>query len=270
MGANCSASCALGCYVCCNRCQMDAIRNRFSFLPPDPPSYVITDAGRVEYLIRELKAHPLYRRAQEHAMLFLLPTSNDMGLMLPVYNELAEELNVDVLGVEYSGFGPPQYEFGGSSSSTSARTCARPSKKLVTPHFRDVTSNAEAAYNFLVEEEEYPPDKIILYGQSVGTGPVLELAAKVKCAGVILHSAMLSGIRVLDPSPDACCRPSSTFQCFDLFRNELHVQKVSTPILIIHGRDDTVVPFDHGQKLFLLVPEKKRYNLQVCCSGASV
>ncbi|KAF4746991.1 hypothetical protein FOZ63_010330 [Perkinsus olseni] len=96
------------------------------------------------------------------------------------------------------------------------------------------------------------PSNIILYGQSIGSGPAVDLYTKVPVGGLILHSAIASGLRVYKSYE----RPRRT-PWFDLYRN---VEKLSDyfteatpgrsatppPIFIIHGSDDEEVPFDHG------------------------
>lgn len=56
----------------------------------------------------------------------------------------------------------------------------------------------EAVYNCLKNEHGVKEEDVILYGQSVGSGPTLHLASRLqRLRGVVLHSAILSGIRVL-------------------------------------------------------------------------
>jgi hypothetical protein len=55
-------------------------------------------------------------------------------------------------------------------------------------------------YNCLKKDYGIKQEDLILYGQSVGSGPTLHLASRLqKLRGVVLHSAILSGIRVLYP-----------------------------------------------------------------------
>jgi hypothetical protein len=55
-------------------------------------------------------------------------------------------------------------------------------------------------YNCLKKDYGIKQEDLILYGQSVGSGPTLHLASRLqKLRGVVLHSAILSGIRVLCP-----------------------------------------------------------------------
>lgn len=61
-------------------------------------------------------------------------------------------------------------------------------------------ADIEAAYQCLVESYRTQAEDIILYGQSVGSGPTLELAIRLpRLRAVILHSPILSGLRVMYP-----------------------------------------------------------------------
>lgn len=58
----------------------------------------------------------------------------------------------------------------------------------------------EAVHNCLKQEYKTREEDLILYGQSVGSGPTLHLASCLQCLrAVVLHSAILSGLRVLYP-----------------------------------------------------------------------
>jgi hypothetical protein len=73
-----------------------------------------------------------------------------------------------------------------------------------------------------------PAEKIIIYGQSIGSVPSVDLASKVLCAGVVLHSPLASGVRVLKPL-------STCNLCCDPFRNIRKIGRVRSPLLLIHG-----------------------------------
>lgn len=87
---------------------------------------------------------------------------------------------------------------------------------VVTHHeFQPSESNTyadiEAVYNCLETQYGVSQENVILYGQSVGSGPTLHLAAKLpRLRGVVLHSAILSGLRVL-------CHVKFSF-CFDIYK----------------------------------------------------
>jgi len=162
--------------------------------------------------------------------------ATDVGLMMSAYWELSKQLGVDVVGVEYSGYG----QASGSPSPAGA------------------ILDVEAVYDYVVQSG-VAPQRIVAYGQSVGCGPTVALACRRTLGGVVLHSPMLSGIKVIDPAPDSCCRPSCMYACFDFFRNEEAMACVECPVFVIHGKEDNIVPFHHGLRLFEASPQAHRW-----------
>jgi len=148
------------------------------------------------------------------------------------YYELSRNICVDVLGVEFSGYGAAS---------------GRPSPDIVM-------QAADAAYEYAVTSG-VPPSRILLYGQSIGSGPALGLAKRWPVAGAILHSPFLSGIQILDRSPECCCKPSCIFACCDFFHNDHAVRSVRCPVFIMHGQQDVFVPFYHAVRLKDRLPE---------------
>ena len=72
-------------------------------------------------------------------------------------------------------------------------TCLQPSE-------HNTYADIEAAYKCLEESFGAKQEDIILYGQSVGSGPTLDLAARLpRLRAVVLHSPILSGLRVMYP-----------------------------------------------------------------------
>lgn len=175
----------------------------------------------------------------EHPPIVLLHchgNATDIGMMMGPYYELAEVLGIDVVGVEYSGYG----------TATG------------TPSSGNTYADVEAAYD-LVESLGVPPSRIVAYGQSVGSGPVARLAASRQLGGAILHSPLLSGIKVVDPQPNKCCRPSCVWHCFDFYPNDRRIQDVSCPVFIMHGQQDDIIPFYHGYQLHKDCPDASRW-----------
>jgi pimeloyl-ACP methyl ester carboxylesterase len=71
---------------------------------------------------------------------------------------------------------------------------------LQQPSEHNTYADIEAAYKCLEEQYGAKEEDIILYGQSVGSGPTLDLAARLpSLRAVVLHSAILSGLRVMYP-----------------------------------------------------------------------
>eukprot|EP00441_Pelagodinium_beii_P045708 CAMPEP_0197624428 /NCGR_PEP_ID=MMETSP1338-20131121/4070_1 /TAXON_ID=43686 ORGANISM="Pelagodinium beii, Strain RCC1491" /NCGR_SAMPLE_ID=MMETSP1338 /ASSEMBLY_ACC=CAM_ASM_000754 /LENGTH=360 /DNA_ID=CAMNT_0043194565 /DNA_START=236 /DNA_END=1318 /DNA_ORIENTATION=+ len=162
--------------------------------------------------------------------------ATDIGMMMGPYFELAKVLGVEVAGVEYSGYGVAT---GKPSSSNT---------------YADV----EAAYEFLLSQG-IPSKRIVVYGQSVGSGPVTSLAASKQLGGVVLHSPLLSGIKVVDPNPDKFCRPSCVWSCFDFYPNDRRVKVIACPVFIMHGQRDDIIPFYHGFRLHKAIKKESRW-----------
>lgn len=90
------------------------------------------------------------------------------------------------------------------------------------PSESNTYADIEAVYQCLETEYGVSQEDLILYGQSVGSGPTLHLAAKLpRLRAVVLHSAILSGLRVL-------CHVKFTF-CFDIY-------EVKSPFCLLKQR----------------------------------
>ncbi len=108
--------------------------------------------------------------------------------------------------------------------------------------------DAEAAYAYLTQQLKVQPNRIIIYGRSVGGGSATELATRHAIAGLVLESTFTSAFRVVVPIP---------ILPFDKFNNLAKIRKVKCPILIMHGDADQTVPFSHSQSLYQLAAEPK-------------
>ncbi|TYH49689.1 hypothetical protein ES332_D10G153500v1, partial [Gossypium tomentosum] len=117
------------------------------------------------------------------------------------------------------------------------------------PSEQSTYADIEAAYKCLEESYGTKQEDIILYGQSVGSGPTLDLAARLpRLRAVVLHSPILSGLRVM--------YPVKRTYWFDIYKNIDKIPLVNFPVLIIHGTSDEVVDCSHGKQLWELCKEK--------------
>jgi hypothetical protein len=104
-----------------------------------------------------------------------------------------------------------------------------------------------AAYDYLVQEEHFPPDHIILFGRSLGASIAIDVSLKRDARSIIIEGAFTS-------TKDM----AKTLLLFNLlspllpahYDNLKKVAHVNLPKLIIHSEDDEIVPFSMGQKLF--------------------
>ncbi len=106
----------------------------------------------------------------------------------------------------------------------------------------------QAAYDYLLQSQHALPQQIILYGRSLGSGPTSEFANNHPVGGVIYEGAFTSILRV----------PARiNILPWDKFDNLSKIDKITVPILIIHGTKDGTVDVWHGKKLFAKANEPK-------------
>ncbi|CAN0416985.1 unnamed protein product, partial [Hapterophycus canaliculatus] len=69
-------------------------------------------------------------------------------------------------------------------------------------------------------------------------------------AGVVLHSPILSGMRVLTES--------RALSCLDIYPNVDRASRLTCPVMVMHGARDEEVPWEHGKGIYEAVPEEMR------------
>lgn len=122
------------------------------------------------------------------------------------------------------------------------------------PSEAGLIQDAEAAYRFATER--YGTGRLVPWGESLGTGVAVALAARHPVGGVVLESPFTSAV---DIAASAYPFVPVRWLMKDQFRSDERIGKVTAPILIVHGDRDTVVPFNLGERLFALANEPKRF-----------
>jgi fermentation-respiration switch protein FrsA (DUF1100 family) len=107
--------------------------------------------------------------------------------------------------------------------------------------------DAEAAWNYLVHERKVPPHEIVVFGRSLGGSIAARLSEMYTPKALIIESTFTSmGDLAARFYPFLPVRLLLRFQ-YDTLSS---LKRVSAPILIVHSRDDELVPFSHAEKLF--------------------
>jgi len=243
---------------------MGSAITRLVFLPPTPtydrtlPGLVLID-GRLPALFLPLPRQDP-RLPPPYTILFSHGNAEDLGQIGGWLSVMRDRCRVQILAYEYEGYG--------------IHTGYPSEAKL----YRDALD----AFLYLVNELRVPPNKIILFGRSLGTGPTVHLAAELfdhpplpsvgwfSCAGrplaedrlprdgdhcpagVLLQSPLTSAIGVVSQAL-AAVLPG------DLFVNISKIHRIRCPIFIVHGTVDDVVPFDHGRALACRAPNVWRF-----------
>jgi fermentation-respiration switch protein FrsA (DUF1100 family) len=114
-------------------------------------------------------------------------------------------------------------------------------------------NDAEAAYAFAAQR--YAPDRIVVWGYSLGSGPAVALAARHRIAKLILQAPYTS---IADVA--AAAFPFAPVRWFvrDPFHADQWIANVTAPVLIMHGGRDRTIPIRFGERLYELARDPKQ------------
>lgn len=117
--------------------------------------------------------------------------------------------------------------------------------------------DGEAALLYVVNEKRKVPERIILYGQSLGTTVATETATRCTCGALILESGFSSASslasRVLPWLPRWL-----HFLGKNRFESARKLKRINMPVLVSHGEPDLTIPTDEGRALFAAANEPKK------------
>ncbi|MBA3065902.1 alpha/beta fold hydrolase [bacterium] len=116
--------------------------------------------------------------------------------------------------------------------------------------------DAEAAWNYLTKEKKIPPRRIIILGRSLGGAIAAWLAKEHTPRALFLETAFTSIEDIASKTHPLI--PVKSFLRYK-YRTIDYLLQVKAPVLITHSKDDNVVPFIHGQKLFAAAGEPKKF-----------
>ena len=166
--------------------------------------------------------------------MFFHGNAEDIGQCYKFCKTISSLLNVNVLAVEYPGYG----------------VCGG------TPSEENVLKSAVAGLNFLSDILKISGENIMIFGRSIGTGPAVYLSTLHKFAGLILVAPFLSVRKVAFSLLKS--EILSNLLVENLFPNCERIQQNKCKTLIIHGEKDRIVPSSHGKLLYnVLVKNSK-------------
>jgi fermentation-respiration switch protein FrsA (DUF1100 family) len=148
--------------------------------------------------------------------------------------EIFRRLGLTVFIVDYRGYGISE---------------GRPSEK-------GTYLDGRAAWKYLTEERGIDPSHIVLFGRSLGAAVATELAVAHPPRALILESAFTS-------VPDMASRLFPWLPVRHVlgmrYDNLKRIGDIDRPLLIVHSRDDEIIPFEHGRRLFEAAAEPKEF-----------
>ncbi len=108
--------------------------------------------------------------------------------------------------------------------------------------------DAERAYSWLVRQG-VPPERIALYGESLGTGVAIHLATKQDIRALVLEAPYTSFAAIIRRRFPYYLFPIELL-LRDPYRSDQRIGAVRAPVLIMHGVNDRVVPYRLGERLY--------------------
>ena len=148
--------------------------------------------------------------------------------------EIFHRLGLDTLIIDYRGYG----ESTGKASE------------------QGTYLDAEAAWRYLVDERGVPADQIIVFGRSLGGAVGAWLGARHTPAAVIIESSFTSGVdmaRQLYPFLPARLITRLRYPVVE------YVSRLDCPVLVVHSRNDEIIPFEMGQSLYAAAQHRKSF-----------
>jgi fermentation-respiration switch protein FrsA (DUF1100 family) len=145
--------------------------------------------------------------------------------------QMLHERGLDVLIYDYRGYG---------------RSTGRPSEG-------GLYQDAQAVYDYLVDEKRVLPQKIVAYGESLGGAVAIDLACNRDVGGIIIESGFTS----IHDMAKSVFLYIPEFVLSTRFDSLKKIQRLKTPKLIMHSPEDGIIPYKQGRKLFENAPEPK-------------
>lgn len=217
-------------------------QERLLFLPDIPGRELAVDPGAIglrfdDVTIETQDAERLHgwwvpNDANDLSVLFLHGNAGNISHRLDSL-ALLHSLGVSVLIIDYRGYG---------------RSSGKPSEE-------GILRDAEAAWVYLTRTRGLAPHRIVVFGRSLGGAAAAWLASRVDAGGLILESTFTS-------VPDAAADLYWWLPVRWLSRLHLDTRhwlgKLHCPVLIVHSRDDEIIPFRHARRLLEAAPPDKQ------------
>ncbi len=152
--------------------------------------------------------------------------------------DICDVLNLNLLLVDYRGYGR--------------------SDGIVTPE--GILEDADTAYNFLIARVN--PQRIIIWGESLGGTPALWVAANRKVGCILLLSTFSTLGRLVSKN----IKPFMNLLCMDMNKhtnNLRYARDITVPTLICHSKDDDLIPYSHAVDIYQTIRSKNKTLLTI-------
>ena len=121
----------------------------------------------------------------------------------------------------------------------------------------EIYQDSEAVLKFLSTNYNIPYENIFLWGRSLGGGIASKLASQYPLKGMIIESSYSRLEYLLSDFPILNLAPNFIYKYFDLNNTE-NLKTINSPILIIHSKDDDIIPYSHAEEILAHAPEHSK------------
>jgi pimeloyl-ACP methyl ester carboxylesterase len=202
-------------------------------LPPNGEDVWINVAGKDHINAWFLKAAPQPATA---TVLYCHGNGGNLTNVVWIGEELTRQ-GFDVLLMDYRGYGRSDGEAADE---------------------RALDADGDAAYDYLLKQRGVKPEKLALYGQSLGTTVAIDVASRRTCGALVVESGLSSASEMGEYSLPMLprCLP---FLAVNRFESTRKNARVKCPVLVAHGTNDATIPVAQGRKLYAAAREPKRW-----------
>jgi fermentation-respiration switch protein FrsA (DUF1100 family) len=152
----------------------------------------------------------------------------------PEFYSFMRDLGLNLFAFDYRGFGASEG----------------------TPVEEGLYADADASFRYVRDSLGVPPERIILFGHSLGSGVAIDLASRVHAAALIVEGAYTG---VVDRGQELYPWLPVKLVASERFPSIEKIGRVGMPKLFLHSPPDDVIPYAHGQKLFAAASEPKTF-----------
>jgi uncharacterized protein len=213
------------------------------------PSYGEVWKPSVEYLEYEIKSqdHSLrvweFRNFPSRNVILFCHGNNDNISYREYAINACEIYHLNLVLFDYRGFGSSEGKFSQEN----------------------ICQDALSVYHHL--RKTYPPEKIVIWGESLGGAPATYTACKVPCRGLVLFATFSSLGDLADRSEsfDTIRRVSliGTKFLYDGLETLTWIRRVKCPVLIVHSIEDVLIPFSCAYDLFMAISHPNKQLIKI-------
>eukprot|EP00440_Ansanella_granifera_P029504 gb/GFBE01032045.1/.p1 GENE.gb/GFBE01032045.1/~~gb/GFBE01032045.1/.p1 ORF type:complete len:898 (+),score=127.44 gb/GFBE01032045.1/:1-2694(+) len=224
--------------------------------PSPPSSYSLTSHPEL-FFVQPPKSRPshpgvpcmLYAVRQGAPVLLVHAHSNgcDIGDMRQTLQSISESLKVHVMSFEFPGYG----------------------LHLGSANMRSIDDAAAAVLNYIVNDLKINLSQVVWYGRSIGSGPAIRAVHRIskelnqQPGGLVVQCGFANFPEVAGHLFGRVAKRLVS----RLWPNEAMLKELHCPVLLIHGRNDTMIPISQSEKLWAAVSMKELSHFHTCDCG---